>query len=301
MTLPSFVIHEHHATALHWDFRLEHDGVLVSWAVPKGLPTDPKVNRLAVHVDDHALEYASYEGTIGDDRYGAGAVTIWDSGTYITEKWSDREVKIVLNGERVQGRFVLFQTGGNQWMVHRMDGPPRADWLPLPAKVAPMLATDGALPRGPGWAYEMAWTGDRAIARIEGGRIALFGADGANLSARYPQLRALAARMGTTQLLLDGVLTRFGGEPAVYVVVDLLHEDGRSWLTATYDERRAALARLQLDGPAALVPPVLDGPGREAMRISRAQHLAGVLAKRRRSSYQPGQQTNDWIWVSNSS
>ncbi|MGH3026661.1 MAG: DNA polymerase ligase N-terminal domain-containing protein, partial [Gaiellaceae bacterium] len=142
----SFVVQEHHASSLHWDFRLERDGVLVSWAVPKGVPPDPKVNVLAVHVEDHPLEYASFEGAIGERQYGAGAVTIWDRGTYDTEKWSEREVMVVLHGERVQGRFVLFRTGGKNWMMHRMDAPAKADWQGLPKRVAPMLATLGSLP-----------------------------------------------------------------------------------------------------------------------------------------------------------
>src|SRR5690606_27636032 len=96
---PIFVIQEHHARRLHWDFRLEHDGVLVSWAVPKGPPLDPELNRLAVQTEDHPLEYATFEGTITKGEYGAGEVSIWDSGTIELEKWREgKEVIAVLHG-----------------------------------------------------------------------------------------------------------------------------------------------------------------------------------------------------------
>src|SRR6516162_1443099 len=109
-----FVIQEHHARRLHWDFRLERDGVLVSWALPKGVPADPAVNHLAVHTEDHPLEYGSFEGKIPRGEYGAGSVTIWDAGRYETLKWAPREVKVRLHGRRVTGEFALFQTRGNQ-------------------------------------------------------------------------------------------------------------------------------------------------------------------------------------------
>src|SRR5690348_10914847 len=111
-----FVIQEHHATSLHWDLRLERDGVLVSWAVPKGIPPDPKKNHLAVHVEDHPLDYIDFEGDIPAGNYGAGKVTIWDQGTYETEKFRDSEVMVTFHGERVQGKYVLFQTNGKNWM-----------------------------------------------------------------------------------------------------------------------------------------------------------------------------------------
>src|ERR1700760_3622380 len=95
----TFVIQEHHARALHWDFRLERDGVLVSWALPKGLPVTPEKNHLAVHTEDHPLEYANFQGEIPKGEYGGGHVSIWDHGTYEVEKWSDREVMVVLHGE----------------------------------------------------------------------------------------------------------------------------------------------------------------------------------------------------------
>ena len=108
----TFVIQEHHARRLHWDFRLERDGVLVSWALPKGVPVDPAVNHLAVHTEDHPLEYGGFEGEIPKGEYGAGAVTIWDHGTYELEKWTPREVKVQLHGERVSGGFAPAYEGG---------------------------------------------------------------------------------------------------------------------------------------------------------------------------------------------
>src|SRR5256714_12945610 len=105
-----FVVQEHHARALHWDLRLEHDGVLASWAIPKGIPTDPKRNHLAVHTEDHPMEYLTFEGDIPAGEYGGGSMRVWDTGTYEAYKWDDREVTITLHGERVQGRYVLFRT-----------------------------------------------------------------------------------------------------------------------------------------------------------------------------------------------
>ena len=96
-----FVVHEHHARRLHWDLRLERGGVLVSWAVPKGIPTTPDRDHLAVHVEDHPLDYIDFAGEIPEGQYGAGEVKIWDSGTYETEKWSDREVMVILHGKRL--------------------------------------------------------------------------------------------------------------------------------------------------------------------------------------------------------
>ncbi|WP_341394590.1 ATP-dependent DNA ligase [Arthrobacter sp. G119Y2] len=136
----SFVIQEHHARRLHWDFRLEHDGVLVSWALPKGPPDSPDKNHLAVQTEDHPLDYGSFEGTIPKGEYGAGEVRIWDHGTYEKEKWRDgKEVIAVLHGQPDGGlasegsadrRFALIHTGGkggaNNWLIHLMKHQPQS-------------------------------------------------------------------------------------------------------------------------------------------------------------------------------
>ena len=118
-----FVIQEHHARRLHWDLRLEHDGVLLSWAVPRGIPPDPKRNHLAVHTEDHPLEYLEFEGDIPKGEYGGGYMRIWDRGHYEAHKMRDDEVIVTFHGDRVRGRYALFQTDGKNWMIHRMDPP----------------------------------------------------------------------------------------------------------------------------------------------------------------------------------
>jgi len=212
----SFVIQEHHASSLHWDFRLEHDGVLVSWALPKGVPTDPKKNHLAVQTEDHPLEYGTFEGTIPKDEYGGGVVTIWDAGTYELEKWRDgKEVIATLHGEKHgTHKYALIQTHGfggekkseNNWLIHLMEGGPSREKKKRTvvgagrgrskATIAPMLATAGTtgqLSEDDDWAYEMKWDGIRAIATISGGEVTLTSRNGNDLTASYPELQGLAA------------------------------------------------------------------------------------------------------------
>jgi bifunctional non-homologous end joining protein LigD len=127
-----FVVQEHHATHLHWDFRLEEDGVLKSWAVPKGPPEEVGIKRLAMQVEDHPLDYAGFEGTIPEGQYGGGTVKIWDRGTYETElkegageqgskgAGGKRTVwRIRLNGKRLVGEYTLVHTGERNWLMFK--------------------------------------------------------------------------------------------------------------------------------------------------------------------------------------
>jgi bifunctional non-homologous end joining protein LigD len=304
-----FVIQQHHARSLHWDLRLERDGVLVSWAVPRGLPRDRGRNHLAVHTEDHPMEYLDFHGEIPAGEYGGGRMTIFDQGTYRTEKWRDDEVIVVLNGGRVSGRYVLFRTGGKDWMVRRMDPPPPG-WTTMPERVRPMQATRAArLPRDDdAWAYEMRWEGVRALAYVSGGRVRLASADDEDLTQAYPQVRELGESLAPTEAVLDGELVAFDpagrmrrasarADGTQFLIVDLLWLEGVSTMDVPYVERRELLDGLGLAGSHWQTPPYFPGGGRFALDASREQGLAGVLAKRLESRYAPGRRSRDWLSI----
>ena len=191
--LPRFVVQEHSARAMHWDLRLEREGTLASWAVPKGIPADPKRNNLAVRTEDHPLEYLDFHGVIPAGHYGAGTMKIFDRGTYELHKWRDKEVMVTFHGERVRGKYVLFRTGGKNWMIHRMDPPEDPDREPMPEKIEPMLARLGTLPAGDNWAFEIKWDGVRAIGYADGGRLRLESRNGNDDHARATRSCASSA------------------------------------------------------------------------------------------------------------
>ena len=168
-----FVVQEHHARSLHWDLRLERDGVAVSWALPKGLPPHPKENRLAVHTEDHPLEYLTFEGEIPKGEYGAGTMSVWDRGTYEALEWTDKKVTVDLHGERVEGTYGLFPTKGKNWMIHRMDPPADPGRVPMPSSVEADARPPSANCRATtaGWAYELKWDGVRAIGYCDAGHL----------------------------------------------------------------------------------------------------------------------------------
>lgn len=117
-----YVVQKHDATRLHYDLRLERDGVLVSWAVPKGIPLEPGDRRLAIQTEDHPLEYGGFEGTIPRGQYGAGSVEIWDRGFYVPVKWMEDKIEFVLAGERVKGRYELVRfekAGEKEWLLFK--------------------------------------------------------------------------------------------------------------------------------------------------------------------------------------
>ncbi|MDO8212997.1 DNA ligase D [Conexibacter sp. CPCC 206217] len=227
---PRFVIQQHDATRLHWDLRLETDGVLASWALPRGIPLDPGDDRIAVRTEDHPLEYLDFHGTIPAGSYGAGTMGIFDHGTYETHELTARKVEVTLHGERVEGRYGLFPIGRatprpkskanaeasdgpqGEWMIHRMDPPQDPRRAPLPESLLPMLAKAGELPphaEDARWGHEVKWDGIRALLWVDHGQVRIESRTQKEITARYPEVRpigrALAAR-GAYEVLLDGEL-----------------------------------------------------------------------------------------------
>ena len=327
---PRFVVQEHHARRLHWDFRLEHDGVLVSWAVPKGVPADPKKNHLAVHVEDHPLDYIDFAGTIPAGNYGAGTVSIWDHGTYDIEKWSDREVMVVLHGKRLQGRYVLFRTNGENWMIHRMDPPQDPGRRPMPERIEPMMAKLGTAVPTPdsAWGFEFKWDGIRAVAYVEGGRVRLLSRSGEDITPRYPEVHAMGRALGSREVILDGEVVALdeNGRPSfeqiqqrmgltseseirrklkvvpiTYMLFDLMWQDGHSAFERPYTERRRMLEALKLTGDSWQTPPYEKGGGQVMLEASAKAGLEGIMAKKLDSKYEPGLRSGAWVKIKNHS
>jgi bifunctional non-homologous end joining protein LigD len=332
----TFVVQEHHTprgagTRVHWDLRLERDGVLKSWAVPKGPPTGPGTNRLAVPTEDHPLEYASFSGEISAGEYGGGQVSIWDAGRYATEMWADDHVTVVFDGSRLRGRYVLFRLADGTWNVRKLEEAPPSPALPARLTregFTPMLATPGELPAAEEdahWGYEFKWDGVRALAFVRDGELVLRSRKGDDITVRYPELAALPGVLSGHDVVVDGEVValdaqgrpdfgalqnrmhRTGPEvprmaadrPVTYLVFDLLAEDGEDLLDRPYTERRERLDALAPSGHRWGATPWFPGGGAQVQAAGLENGLEGVVAKRLDSPYRPGVRGSEWIKVKN--
>ncbi len=326
-----FVIQEHHATRLHWDLRLEHEGALASWALPNGVPADRSENRIAVHTEEHPLEYLEFEGEIPAGQYGAGTMTIWDRGTFEVHLWDEHKVEITFAGERLTGRYGLFSLNrrpdkrSDDWMIHRMDPPVDPEREPMPERIVPMLAGAGGLPGEQSrWSFEVKWDGVRAIGYARPGKLRLESRNLREITDGYPEVRGLLLDLGMREAVLDGELVAFddrgkpsferlqrrmhvtapsavrrlaASTPVVYAIFDLLYLDGHSLMGLPYDQRREQLEHLGLGGAAWRVPAAHPGQGTALLEATETQELEGIVAKRLDSRYEPGRRTGAWVKV----
>ena len=383
-----FTVQRHRATALHYDVRLEIDGVLVSWAVPKGPTLDPSARRLAMRTEDHPIEYFDFEGVIPRAQYGAGDVIVWDWGTYEPEAETpdpsaalrSGEIKFALHGEKLRGRFTIIRTdnrgggddGRERWLLlHKRDPDAVAGWdaedhprsvktgrtndevldgvppyaeadpprpiaaidlsaaaeAPMPDFISPMKATlaDAAFDN-PDWLFEIKWDGYRVEAVVRDGRARIWTRNQQDAARYFPDLAGPAPWIDARDAIVDGEVvaldadgrpsfsllqdrtgirtgrapgTKRRGPPApvVYQAFDLLHLEGRSLLNVPLEERKRLLRSLLRPHPLVRYASHVTGDGLAFTEAARAQELEGIVAKLRRSPYEPGRRSRSWLKV----
>jgi len=325
----TYLIHQHHATRLHFDLRLEmlngSTPVLVSWAVPKNLPLKKGQRHLAIHVEDHPFEYGGFSGTIPAGNYGAGEVRIFDSGTYEVLEQEPKKLTIRLDGERLKGVWHIIQTrqkdGKDEWLAFlREDLRPDPDPLP---DIHPMMAT---LVRDafddPAWVFEPKWDGVRSIATC-GDQTMLISRNLKDITHTYPELNRLHEQLVAIDAIVDGEIVAMSeGRPSferlqsrinlqnprdieramktipvTYIAFDLLYLDGRSIIREPLEDRKQMLDELVVKNPRIDVSTCVEGDGMALFEAASAAHLEGIVAKRVGSPYRPGKRGRDWLKV----
>ncbi|MCW1886013.1 DNA ligase D [Luteolibacter flavescens] len=320
----SYVIQEHHARSHHFDFRLEMNGVLVSWAVPRGMPASREEKRLAVHVEDHPLEYGSFEGEIPEGNYGAGTVTIWDSGEWLPKErawkksFSGGKLKFFLRGGRLQGEYLLVKSGEEpNWLLRKLSDEAPAKPVEqldrekpafIPFQLARVVST---VPEGDDWIHEIKLDGYRIQAVKTGKTVKLYTRNGHDWTDRFGTLATRIGKLSTKDFILDGEAvvhdkkgrTSFGllqealgvrgkkrsGAEISFVCFDILHHNGVNLRPLPLSERLKWLDRLSLEDKGPLrrskTWPAENGP--ELFREACRLGLEGVISKKLTQPYAP--------------
>jgi DNA ligase D-like protein (predicted ligase)/DNA ligase D-like protein (predicted polymerase)/DNA ligase D-like protein (predicted 3'-phosphoesterase) len=316
-----FVLHRHHATRLHYDLRLERDGVLRCWALPKGLPARPGIKHLAVATEDHPLKYLSFAGTIPKGEYGAGRMWVYATGTYELTKEKKDGFYVRLQSPSLAAEYRMIHTSRGDWLVERLE-PPQVDWLRDP--VEPMLAQPHDEPfDSADYAYEVKWDGIRALITLDEGTLRIRSRNKLEITARFPELDIPAEAFRATCGLFDAeivcldevgrpvfdrvvrrlqqktagaIATLRARYPVVCYLFDCLYLDGRAIVDEPWQRRREWLADAIMPGtPYRLSEAV--GEGRALFAAAASAGLEGVMAKRRDARYQAGRRSEYWLKI----
>lgn len=317
----NFVVHRHHASHLHYDLRLERDGVLKSWAVPRGLPPRPGVKRLAVQTEDHPMEYLHFDGRIPKGQYGAGEMWIYALGKYQITKEKKDGFYFRLNSREMSGEYRMHRTKEKEYLLERVDDP-QVDWLNR--VIEPMLSENTDQPPiGDEYIYELKWDGIRALIAYEEGKLSIHTRNQNDITKQFPELldgekafRATNAVFDAEIVSLDAqgkpvfrkvinrmmargetnILKLSGANPCYAYVFDCLYLDGRSLLNEPLMKRKAWLKdAVRTDSCYRVSDFVEDGAA--LFNAAREHGLEGIMAKKRDSKYSPGRRSDGWYKV----
>ena len=316
-----FVIHRHHATRLHYDLRLEQNGVLKSWAVPKGLPPRPGIKRLAIQVEDHPLEYVNFEGVIPKGEYGGGTMWRFAQGRYQLTKEKKDGFYFRLQSRELNAEFRAIHTKDNQWLLERLDKP-QIDWLQDP--VSPMLAQPASEPpESEDYFYEIKWDGIRALISLDEGKVTIHGRNQLDITKQFPELLNAEQAFRATSGLFDGEIVcleadgrpNFGNVihrmaqrtegsierarvscPAVCYVFDCLYLDGRAIVNEPLMRRREWIQDAIKKDSAYRVNEAME-EGAPFFEAVKQMGLEGIMAKQRNSAYLPGKRGEAWLKI----
>lgn len=293
---------------------------MVSWAIPKGLPTKPGEKRLAVQTEDHPLDYGSFEGRIPEGNYGAGEVRIFDRGTYESPEWTDSKITVHLFGERHRGEYHMVRTKQG-WLIFlsKASSEPQPQ---EPPEFSPMMAEGGHQPfNDMAWRFEPKMDGVRTLAYVTTDATFLKSRTGRDQTSYYPEIANLAQHVNALSAVLDGEIAALedGGRPSferlqqrinisgpreiermrrkipvTLFVFDVLWMDGEDIAGKPLEERRKILEDIVTEAGPVKLTYYLDGEGERFFEASKALGLEGIIAKRLGSTYQPGKRSKDW-------
>ncbi len=319
-----FVVQYHQARAKHYDFRLEYNGVLLSWAVPKGLSKNPEDKRLAVMVEDHPVDYINFEGIIPKGNYGAGTVEVFDKGEYLPIEDMDKglkkgHIKIALNGEKLKGGWSLIKIKENNWLIVKLNDEyidksgVKKIMNPFKTCKVQLATLSDKIPKGKDWLFEIKYDGYRILSFVENNKVELFSRNNIDYTKRFDKIVSSLKKLEEGAFVLDGEIVAFdekgksdfgllqniiktGKGEIYYVVFDLLSLNGEDLRGLPLKERKEKLERLLYKCENNIIFSSHVMEGEKSFKFAKDNDLEGIIAKKINSLYS-GTRNEDWIKI----